>query len=440
MFKYTLITTGFNGDLKQLYPVPGSQTSYSIYSDFIAYQFITNYALLTKLADDYNGNRLSISSLKTTKFRELTPLAQEFFLGDIVAIIIFMSYIVFCPLIVKRITDEKANKIKELLKMMGMSDWVFWTSHFIYYLMIVSIHSLFFTFLLCIGPQTILIGGGDAIFSGVDWYIFFTILMIFCVQTILFYMVFTTIFKSPVLAVIVTSIFYIISFVFVAKGLSAAYTDPDSNTWLRILSSMLPSAALDWDISLMYGFNTYGIHVGIQELFQSINYYNEITIAHIITVQILSCIFYIFLIWYLDSVWPFQDGIPKPIYFPCLPSYYCPHRRSDTSKDIETNASDKKNESFETEPTDIKKSIILKNISKVFAGNKGVHNLSLNIFNGQITALLGHNGAGKTTTMNMITGIYPPDSGQIFINGYNLESATNEARKSIGLCPQVCCL
>ena len=29
---------------------------------------------------------------------------------------------------------------------------------------------------------------------------------------------------------------------------------------------------------------------------------------------------------------------------------------------------------------------------------------NLNIFNGQITALLGHNGAGKTTTMNMITG------------------------------------
>ena len=35
---------------------------------------------------------------------------------------------------------------------------------------------------------------------------------------------------------------------------------------------------------------------------------------------------------------------------------------------------------------------------------KAVSNLSLNVYKGQITALLGHNGAGKTTTMSMLTG------------------------------------
>ncbi len=35
-----------------------------------------------------------------------------------------------------------------------------------------------------------------------------------------------------------------------------------------------------------------------------------------------------------------------------------------------------------------------------------VKNLSLNMYKGQITALLGHNGAGKTTTMSMLTGTY----------------------------------
>ncbi len=36
---------------------------------------------------------------------------------------------------------------------------------------------------------------------------------------------------------------------------------------------------------------------------------------------------------------------------------------------------------------------------------KAVDNVSLNIYKGQITALLGHNGAGKTTTMSMLTGM-----------------------------------
>ena len=44
-------------------------------------------------------------------------------------------------------------------------------------------------------------------------------------------------------------------------------------------------------------------------------------------------------------------------------------------------------------------------------GNKGkaaVRDLNLNLYEGQITVLLGHNGAGKTTTLSMLTGEGPP--------------------------------
>lgn len=50
--------------------------------------------------------------------------------------------------------------------------------------------------------------------------------------------------------------------------------------------------------------------------------------------------------------------------------------------------------------------VILQNLTKVYGVNTAVNNLSLNIYNDQITVLLGHNGAGKSTTISMLTGTY----------------------------------
>lgn len=61
--------------------------------------------------------------------------------------------------------------------------------------------------------------------------------------------------------------------------------------------------------------------------------------------------------------------------------------------------------------------IELKSITKSFGSIKANHNVSLALKHGEILALLGENGSGKTTLMNMLSGIYFPDSGQIFVDG-----------------------
>ena len=63
-------------------------------------------------------------------------------------------------------------------------------------------------------------------------------------------------------------------------------------------------------------------------------------------------------------------------------------------------------------------SIELKNITKAF-GSKVVanKNISITAYRGEILSILGENGSGKTTLMNIISGIYFPDEGQIFIDG-----------------------
>ena len=53
-----------------------------------------------------------------------------------------------------------------------------------------------------------------------------------------------------------------------------------------------------------------------------------------------------------------------------------------------------------------------------------------------MTALLGHNAAGKSTLISMLTGLFPPTSGSIIINGIDQLKNINSLKRNIGVCPQ----
>ena len=57
------------------------------------------------------------------------------------------------------------------------------------------------------------------------------------------------------------------------------------------------------------------------------------------------------------------------------------------------------------------------NLKKSFGGVVAVDDVSLGIQSGQVIGLIGPNGAGKTTCFNLITGLYQPDTGQLFFQG-----------------------
>ena len=65
--------------------------------------------------------------------------------------------------------------------------------------------------------------------------------------------------------------------------------------------------------------------------------------------------------------------------------------------------------------------IELRNITKRFGQVVANKSISLELHKGEILSLLGENGSGKTTLMNMLSGIYYPDEGQIFVDGKEVE-------------------
>lgn len=77
-------------------------------------------------------------------------------------------------------------------------------------------------------------------------------------------------------------------------------------------------------------------------------------------------------------------------------------------------------------------------ITKVFPGVKANDNINFDLRKGEIHVLLGENGAGKTTLMNILYGLYQPESGEIFVKGekVSIKSPSDAIARGIGMVHQ----
>ncbi|MFL9484121.1 ABC transporter ATP-binding protein [Chitinophagaceae bacterium LWZ2-11] len=77
--------------------------------------------------------------------------------------------------------------------------------------------------------------------------------------------------------------------------------------------------------------------------------------------------------------------------------------------------------------------IQVKNLQKKYGDFEAVKGISFDVFEGEIFGLLGPNGAGKSTTLEIIETLRPKTSGEVFVNGLNLDEQPNEIKKIIGV-------
>jgi len=75
----------------------------------------------------------------------------------------------------------------------------------------------------------------------------------------------------------------------------------------------------------------------------------------------------------------------------------------------------------------------LERVSRAFGGLMAVRAVDLAVERGQILGLIGPNGAGKTTLFNLITGIYPPTAGRLFLDDVEITRLSPERRCKLGI-------
>ena len=80
-------------------------------------------------------------------------------------------------------------------------------------------------------------------------------------------------------------------------------------------------------------------------------------------------------------------------------------------------------------PDAIKLVGVTKTFGKIIANN----NINMTVRQGEILSLLGENGSGKTTLMNILSGIYYPDEGQIFVGGNEVTISSPKDSFDLGI-------
>src|SRR5437667_10202546 len=80
--------------------------------------------------------------------------------------------------------------------------------------------------------------------------------------------------------------------------------------------------------------------------------------------------------------------------------------------------------------------IKVENLTKRYAGQPAIQDLSFEVSRGEIMGFLGPNGAGKTPTMRILAGVMPPTSGRATVAGFRAFEQSLRARPHLGYMPE----
>ncbi|XP_046522803.1 phospholipid-transporting ATPase ABCA3 isoform X2 [Equus quagga] len=379
-------------------------------------------------------------------FEKLTVIAKRFpyppFISDpfLVAIqyqlplLLMLSFTYTSLTIIRAVVQEKEKKLKEYMRMMGLSSWLHWSAWFLLFFLFLLIAVSFMTLLFCVKVKK-----NVAVLRHSDPSLVLVFLVCFAISSISFSFMVSTFFSKANMAAAIGGFLYFFTYI------PYFFVAPRYN-WMtlsqKLFSCLLSNVAMAMGAQLIGKFEAKGTGVQWRDLLSPVNVDDDFSFGQVLGMLLLDSILYGLVTWYVEAVLPGQFGVPQPWYFFIMPSYWCGRPRTVFGKEEDDDDPEKalRTEYFEAEPEDLVAGIKIKHVSKVFrVGNKGkaaVRDLNLNLYEGQITVLLGHNGAGKTTTLSMLTGLFPPTSGRAYISGYEISQDMVQIRKNLGLCPQ----
>uniref|UniRef100_A0A8C8YZG7 ATP binding cassette subfamily A member 7 n=1 Tax=Prolemur simus TaxID=1328070 RepID=A0A8C8YZG7_PROSS len=333
-----------------------------------------------------------------------------------------LAWIYSVALMVKAVVREKETRLRDTMRAMGLSRTVLWLSWFL---------SCLGPFLLSAALLVLVLKLGD-ILPYSHPVVVFLFLVAFAVATVVQSFLLSAFFSHANLAAACGGLAYFAFYL--PYVLCVAWKDrlPAGG---RVAVSLLSPVA--------FGFGCESLAL-LEEQGEGAQWHNVGTgptadifsLAQVTGLLLLDAVLYGLATWYLEAVCPGQYGIPEPWNFPFRRSYWCgpPAPKGP----VPSPAPQDPKVLVEEAPPGLSPGVSVRGLEKRFPGSRqpALRGLSLDFYQGHITAFLGHNGAGKTTTLSILSGLFPPSGGSAFVLGHDIQSSMAAIRPHLGVCPQ----
>ncbi|XP_059388729.1 cholesterol transporter ABCA5-like [Carassius carassius] len=390
------------------------------YSGFIRLQSLIDAAIIQMKTKRPVWNELKVRAVMMGHPGTVEVQKWHYALISIYLVLAFTPFVSF---LIFNVVAEKEQRLKDTMGMMGLYDSAFWLSWGLLYAALVTTMSILMAVIATCTP----------LFSNSNFFVIFLLIFLYGISSICFSFMLTPLFKKPTFASTVGSMLTL-----VLACLSLMRDFPQSTAWLLCLLS--PSA-----FSIGITQAVYLESQGDGAVFSCLG--NGPHALYVPMVMLLlDCILYLLLAIYLDQVLPGEFGTRRSVLYFLQPSYWSKRYVEVSSVyEGEVNGPPVNDESVEAVSPEFRGKEVIRicNILKIYRAKdtkvEALRGLTLDIYEGQITALLGHSGAGKSTLMNILCGIFPPTEGTATIYGSPVAEIAmrTEMKQLVGICPQL---
>ena len=425
------------------YPALGGDTVNTlhwVYDDTWT-QYINNgNAFLQQFMDTYilhqsTGNTNQLNT--TLNARQLTaipfptpPYVVDNFASAVGAFLGLLFIVIFqwpVTRVIKLVVEEKETRIKEGLKMMGLKPSTLWLSWLITYLVIYVITSILITVITA-----------NNVFKYSDKGLIFFFFLLAQLTFFAFALLFSTLFSNARAA----STFGALIFIAIFFPYYAVFQDstPSAQKTVACLSSPL-CFGLGINNIIEYEGSQQGVNNGNAGVV-----YDGFSYSHAMGMLLLDFVLYLVLALYFDQVLQGDYGVALPWHFPFQPSYWCPRPTALSQQEVKD---DELPASSVMEPVAFadgaeqrshQLGVRIRKLYKEFRPDKSlppfkaVDNLSVDLYTGQIFALLGHNGAGTSNNTLRSTVLTEPGASVTHFAFFACSLLASQARRPRCLC------
>lgn len=338
--------------------------------------------------------------------------------------------------IINELITEKETKVRESLRMLGVSSFSIFGSWYATYGTIFVV--ICGVFALVAGLEIFPSSSGTLVFS-----FYWLWSMSFLAFAVFVHAWFNQARTGGIVGVIL---------MFVQWVVYASQNRPESPASPLAMRAMMimPNAAFCAGLDMLSKYEASKVGANWHNLHLEVVNSTFGTVLIMLTVDI---VFWSLLGWYLDRVLPKEYGARLPVNFLCMNSYWfrggearAPHivwpddRDDVPARGVGENTVEPVPEALRLRSQASGVLVRTRGLRREFPTPGGVKvavaGLDLTMYEGQVLACLGHNGAGKTTTINMLTGMVAPSAGDAEVAGLSIRTEMHKVRRIIGVCPQ----